>query len=474
MTSRHSSAYSTIARHLMAPALDMLRGTHTMRCFRELEKSQWWPLDRIEELQSARLQQLVSYSYQQVPYYRRAMDEAGVVPTDVTSANELQLLPVLTRDLVRRHTDELLAEGFPRNRLRRCTTGGSTGTPLVFYSTLDDQANHGFARGIRDLQQAGIGLGDRRMLIRIRRDALSPRARPLHRITRVLERVQELDSRDMTVQSMPEIVAYLNRPDVACLGGYPSAVAFIAAWIAETGSTPPALTAIITGGEQLFEHQRERIRKVFGLEPFSDYACNEAFNMAMECEAHTGMHVSAEDIVVEVVDDNGQTVPAGTEGRILITNLHNYGMPLIRYDLGDSGSFVPGICPCGRQLPRLAHVLGRRFDIIHTPSGRRITGSNLGTSRLADMPVRQFQFVQEELDLVVVHIVPASNASAAELASMRSLIPPMFQQVVGQDVRVEVAFEDHIALTSGGKHLLVVSRVDPDSWLNKGPTADAR
>jgi len=457
----------------MAPAVDVLRGTHTMRCLRELEESQWWPRDRIENLQRRRLHELVSYSYERVPYYRRVMNEAGLLPGDLQSVDDLRRLPVLSRDLVRANSGEMLAEGYPRKKLRRCTTGGSTGNPLVFYSTLDDQANHGYARGIRALQQAGVEIGDRRMLIRIRRDVNSPRARPLHRVTRMLERLKELDSRDITVDSLPDIVAYLSRPDVRCLGGYPSAVAFIAAWIAETDTASPSLSAIITGGEQLFEHQRERIRKVFGLEPFSKYACNEAFDLAMECEAHTGMHVSAEDMVVEVVDDDGQPVPAGTEGRIVITNLHNYGMPLIRYDLGDSGSFVPGECPCGRHLPRLSHVLGRRFDLIYTPSGRRISGANLGTARLANMPVRQFQFVQEELDLLAVHIVPHSSASAVDLEAMKNRIPMMFQEVVGFDVRVEVRFQDHIELTSGGKHLLVVSRVDPDSWLGKGPTADA-
>jgi len=474
MSRQRLKPYAFLAHHVMAPALDAVRGTRTMQCNRALEESQWWPLDRIEELQRERLRQLITYSYERVPYYRGLMNEQGTSPFDVKSAADLHKLPVLTRDIVRAHSSELLADGFPRSQLHRSKTGGSTGTPLVFFSTLDDQSNHGYARGIRALRWAGMEMGDRRMLIRMRRESLSQRRSSLHRISRVLERVRELDSRDITTESLPGIVAFLSRPDVQYLGGYPSAVSFIAAWITETGTTPPSLAAIITGGEQLFEHQRQRIRDVFNLETFSKYACNEAFDIAMECEAHSGMHVAAEDIIIEVVDEDGQPVPEGTEGRILMTNLHNYGMPLIRYELGDTGSFVPGTCPCGRQLPRLAHVLGRRFDIVYTPSGRRITGANLGTALLANMPVRQFQFVQEELDLMVVRIVPTADASGAELESMRNRIPLMYQELLGKDVRVELQLTDHIELTSGGKHLLVVSRVDPDSWLNRGPTADAR
>ena len=187
-------------------------------------------------LQRQRLHALVSYSYERVPYYRRMMNEAGLAPEHVRSVDDLRRLPVLTRDMVRANSSELLADGFPGKKLRRCTTGGSTGAPLVFYSTIEDQVNRGYARGIRAVRQAGIAVGDRRMLIRMRRESLGHGRGPLQRISRILERVHELDARDITTDSLPGIVAFLDRPDVEYLGGYPSAVSFIAAWIAETGT----------------------------------------------------------------------------------------------------------------------------------------------------------------------------------------------------------------------------------------------
>lgn len=475
MNNRHRhGAYGLLIRHVMAPAMDAIRGTQTMRALRELEDSQWWPLSRIEELQATKLNELISHAYQKVPYYRRLMDRADLRPCAIRSATDLSRLPVLTRDMVRTSMTEMRATDYPARKLRRGTTGGSTGQPLVFYSTLDDQRTHGFARGIRAMQYAGVDLGERRMLIRIQRHHSSSSEQMLHRLSRILENVHELDSRDITESTLTDIVSYLDRDDVRCLTGYPSAVSFIASWIEEKGTTVPALDAIVTGGEQLFTHQRQRIRTVFGLEPFSKYSTNEAFEIAMECEAHSGMHIAAEDLVVEIVDADGIPVPPGTEGRILVTNLHNYGMPLIRYDLEDTGAFLPGSCPCGRGLPRLSHVLGRRFDIIHTPSGRHVSGSNLGTNRLANMPVRKFQFVQEALDHLVVRLVAVPGTPDSDLSAMRSCIPPMLNEILGDDVRVEVTFQDDIELTSGGKHLLVISRVDPDSWLNKGPTAHSR
>jgi len=464
------SLYNALARNVMAPTMDILRGTHTMACLRELEKSQWWPAERIEALQSERLRRLIEHAYERVPYYRRIMDERDIRPSDIRSGEDLRKLPVLTRDLVRANFEELIARGYPRSKLHRGTTGGSTGSPLVFYTTSEDQRERGFARGIRALEFAGVELGDRRLLIRLARHHDRAGQKLLHRLSRRVERVVERDSRDITLRSLPSIVALLSRPNMRCLTGYPSAVAYIAAWIHEMGVTPPELDSVITGGEQLFEHQRQRIRDVFHREPHSKYSCQEVFEIAMECEAHTGLHVAAEDVILEIVDGADTPLGPGKEGRVLLTNLHNYGMPFIRYENGDSGSLVASACPCGRALPLLSHVVGRRFDMIHTPSGRRITGSNLGSGRFALLPILQFQVVQEELDHVIVRIVPRTATGPAGLEDMRVRIPRMLNEIIGDDVRVEVEFCDHIELTAGGKHLLVISKVAPDAFLRQTPS----
>jgi phenylacetate-CoA ligase len=461
------SLYGSVVRGLLAPTMDLIRGTHTMSCLRELEESQWWPCAQLHELQSERLRQLITHAYKHVPYYRRTMDERGIKPSAILSAADLQRLPVLTRELVRCNFEDLIAENIPRNQLRAATTGGSTGTPLSFCSTTRDQQTHGFARGIRALEFAGVSLGDRRILIRIARQYSSRRARSMHRLSRRIERVVELDSRDITLQDLPSIAALLGEADMHCLTGYPSAVAYIAAWIRASGLTPPTLDTVVTGGEQLFEHQRERIRDVFHVEPYSKYSCQEVFEIAMECGAHSGLHVAAEDIVLEIADDADGPASPGNEGRVLLTNLQNYGMPFIRYENGDSGTLVADACSCGRSLPLLSQIVGRRFDVIHTPSGRRIAGSNLGSGRLARFPVQQFQFLQDDIDHVTVRVVPRAGTAQTKLEEMRLRIPPLFNEIIGDDVQVDIEFCERIELTAAGKHLLVISKVDPDSWLKR-------
>ena len=141
--------YNTLALHVLAPSLDRMRGTSTMKCLAELEESQWWPRERIEELQSQRLRRLIEHAYARVPYYRALMDERGLRPHDIQSAADLARLPVLTKHVVYSRHDDLHAEGFPDSELRRGTTSGSTGTPLTFHGTREDQANRGVARTMR-------------------------------------------------------------------------------------------------------------------------------------------------------------------------------------------------------------------------------------------------------------------------------------------------------------------------------------
>ncbi|MBE9505966.1 MAG: phenylacetate--CoA ligase family protein, partial [Chloroflexi bacterium] len=111
------SLYNTLTRHVLAPSLDVLRGTHTMRHLAELEESQWWPRERIEELQAERLQRLIRYAYDHVPYYRRLMNERGLTPRDITSAADLPKLPILTKDIIRDNLEAMCSEGPLRNRL---------------------------------------------------------------------------------------------------------------------------------------------------------------------------------------------------------------------------------------------------------------------------------------------------------------------------------------------------------------------
>ncbi|MBE9506218.1 MAG: phenylacetate--CoA ligase family protein, partial [Chloroflexi bacterium] len=377
------SLYNALARHVLAPSLDLIRGARTMKCLADLEETQWWSRERIEQLQAERLQRLIRYAYDHVLYYRRLMDERGLRPHDIQSAADLHKLPLLTKDLIRANFDEMRAEGFPRSALLPGRTSGSTGEPLLFYSTKSALYDRGYARSLRSMGWAGIRLGDRTVSVRMTRQPETARGRTLRRLSRRLERTIEVDTTSISVETLPGIVHMLHRVRPRAFGAYPSVMAHFASFIKDSGQPAPPVHSVLTGGEQLFEHQRELIREVFHSEPYSRYGSHEAYEMAAECEEHSGLHVHAEDIIAEVVDDGGNPVLPGQQGHILITSLHNYGMPFIRYKNGDAGSLATSSCPCGRGLPLLDTLLGRTGDFIYTPSGKRVAGVSLPSSRLA-------------------------------------------------------------------------------------------
>ncbi|MCK9356031.1 MAG: hypothetical protein M0R22_02620 [Dehalococcoidia bacterium] len=454
------SLYHAVARHILAPGYDVLRGTHTAQFLGELERSQWWPRERIEETQSQRLRQLIEHAYQTVPHYRVVMQQRHVTPADIRSAADLTLLPVLTRPEVQEHRDELLSEGFPARLLRPTKTSGSTGTPLLFYGTREDQLNRGFARGIRALEWTGLRLGDRSLSVGRARLYSSERERMLRALSAQLRHRLLLPIDSLTNEALPDIVRRLSKLRLDGIGGYPNGVALLAAAMLDSGTPPPALKAVVTGGAELLSHERRLIREAFGLEPCSNYSAYEAFAIACECQAHEGLHIAAEDLVIEILDEQNQPVPPGTPGRVIVTNLHNYGMPFIRYDLGDVGTLLEGNCPCGRSLPRLGALVGRKSRFFVTRSGRRLFAGMLYLDRLAGLGMRQYQVVQEDFDNVVMRLIPPpGETSPAALASLEAKVRDMFEPKLGTELTLHIEFVDHILPTEAGKHVFMYSRV---------------
>jgi phenylacetate-CoA ligase len=460
----HSMAlYNALARHVFARSYDRVRGTNAIGCLAELEASQWWSHEKLEETRSQRLQRLVTYTYQKVPYYRRLMAERGLRPADIAVPSDLPRLPVLTKDLIRENTSDLLAAGFPRTELLRGQTGGSSGTPLCFYASREGQLTHGHARSLRAMEWAHVFLGDRTVIVTKRGSGASARRWLTHAVSRAVSRDVFIDSSGFSDTTLPDVVDRIGAIRPQALRGYASAVCIIADFIQETGMQTPEVGEVVVGGEQLFDEQRSLLNNVFGRQPFSRYSSFENFDIAMECDAHKGMHINAEDLIVEIVDDDGNPVPPGTRGRLLVTNLHEYGMPLLRYDTDDESSFTGADCPCGRRLPLIDAVIGKTGNVIRTLSGKRLSPLTLGASNLAPMGVRRFQFVQESLDRVVVRIVPEPRLRADEVAALPSRVKDTFGRVLGDDVHIDVVVVDQIQPTPAGKHLFLISKVGSDS-----------
>jgi phenylacetate-CoA ligase len=244
----------------------------------------------------------------------------------------------------------------------------------------------------------------------------------------------------------------LRRKRPRFLLAYAQSAVFFARYLCSQGIEDITFDSIITTAEVLLPGQRE----IFYGRVFNRYGCREVSIIASECEYHQGMHVNAEALLVEVVPDPSIPSPAG---RIVVTDLLNFSMPLIRYEVGDIGAWAEQRCPCGRLLPILADVQGRITDFLTLPDGRRISGPAL-TLAVADMgEVRQVQFVQRSPESVVLRVVPGRGYGAHTVQELRRRLG----YYLDHSASLTIEEVDHIAREVSGKYRFVINEVRPKS-----------
>jgi phenylacetate-CoA ligase len=451
--------YKSIAKHILAPLLDVYRGTKTMKCLQELEKTQWWPRDRILALQKERLRRLVSHAYDNVPYYHRIFEERGLKPEDIQTAEDLVKLPVLTKQLVRNNFRELMAKDFPQKEIVPHSTGGSTGEPLRFYRTKEDFYNWGSAAELRAYGWAGYEIGERCALLWEKYPYNSTIERFTRTFKEFLERIVVFNAQEMSSEKLRLFWKKMEKLQPEFIRGYPTTIYLLSQFAEREGNLNIRPKAIIAAGEKLHDYQRDLFGKVFECEAYSFYGTNEAHVIAAECPEHSGYHITTENIIVEVVEAKGEPVPIGEEGRILITNLHNYAMPFVRYEMGDLGALSDQACPCGRGLPLLATVTGRAADNIFTKSGRCVPGISLPFRIFASPGIEQFQIVQETYEKVVIKLVLNREYPEDRLNQSIKEILNQYRSILGEDMNISIEFVDQIPPTKSGKRRIVISNV---------------
>lgn len=449
------SLYAAAFRHLLLPAYEGLRGRHTLRHLREYEASQWLDPEQIAALQWRKLGALVAHCWQHVPFYRQRWQAIGFEPGDLKSMADWARLPLLDKDAIRAGFEDLKAAPF-RDRLMFKATGGSTGVPLRFGFTRESNdrrtavmwRGYGWAGaqpGRRVAMLWGGAVGSHSLRTRVK-DALYHRA--------FNRRV--LDSFRMREDNLASYASTLRSWRPHAVVGYTGPLVRLAQWLVDNGQAVRGPRAVLAAAEALHDFQRPVLEAAFpDARAFNTYGCREFMLIASECGAHDGLHVNADHLVVELVQPTA-LAGGGEGGQVAVTDLHNWGMPLLRYVNGDLAVAGPSArCACGRGLPRLAGIQGRRLDAIRTPDGRLLPGEFF-PHLLKDIPgIRRFQVVQEELAALTLSIVPGPDFDAAQQARVRAEVG----RVLGTAIRLELNLVEDIPLTPSGKFRVTVSRL---------------
>ena len=442
-----------VHRHLLLPAFETLfKRRGTFRYWAELERSQWLSREAVANQQIEALRRLIEHVFKNCPYYRGSWNTLGLHPRLLNAPSDIARWPVIDRETVCTNRPEMRSR-LQGTRLISKSTGGSSGAPLQFDLDLDSNDrrmaawHRGYAwasacPGTKQLYLWGVPLGERPLGARLKDNLY-------HRLYR-RRVVNSLDGQaDLVTRFSNELEKY--RPDV--IVAYTNPLYEVAGQLENTDQRVHQPAAIVVGAEKVHDFQRERIERVFHAPVFETYGSREFMLIGAECDRHCGLHLTAEHLLVEVLDDDGRPTPDGQEGNIVITDLYNYGMPFIRYANGDRAIAGFETCECGRGLPLLKKVVGRQLDMLQASGGRVLPGEFF-PHLVKDFPaITRFQVIQEVPNRVRFTMV-APHLHAEDRTKVCGLV----RTALGPGVAVEFEQLEHIPQTPAGKLQVVINR----------------
>jgi phenylacetate-CoA ligase len=448
---------SEFIRRALYPAMERRWHPFAKRYFRELRRYEFASPETIEAFQHARLRALLEHASAQVPYYRNLFETSGIRPQDLVSPRKFARVPVLTKAILQEKRDELIAQNRKNGEGLPNASGGSTGKPVQFFQDAEywdwAYAHQWFVEswwGIRPGDSTASCWGaDRDIADWTWKE----------RLWAAIAQRRVCNAFSLTATEMERFAKMLMAWQPRFVIGYASALEMFSRFLLERPELRIRPRAVKTTADVLSQQQRNLIEKAFGCSVYDFYGSREVNNLAAECPGHQGLHVNALTRYIEVVDDDGNALPPGLPGRILVTDLTNYFMPFIRYEIEDIGSWKGKPCTCGRPFPLLEQIWGRTSDFLVTPQGKMIHGECV-THLFYDLPeVAQFQLEQKALGEIHVSFTLRPGVEGNPVERLRARL----RDALGANIDFVIHRVGKIDRPPSGKHRFTVSAVRP-SW----------
>ncbi|TNC82691.1 MAG: polysaccharide biosynthesis protein [Oleiphilus sp.] len=445
--------YESIFKHMLFPLYERLFAKRkTLDYLAEYQANLNLSPEQLQALQLAKLKRLLIHARDHCAYYRETWQEIGFVPEQMRDTSELAQLPVVTKQTIQEHYQGFVAKGYSDSNIKK-TTGGSTGVPFRFELDMESHERRqavtwrgygwlGAPLGRKSTYLWGADLAPKKGWAKLK-DLLFHRF--YHRVM--------LNSFAMTEANLSTYVHEMNVAKSPVIVSYVNPLVTLASYILEHNASVYRPEAILTGAEPLFDYQRETIEKAFAAPVYNTYGCREFMLMAAECKEREGLHINIDHLVLELLDEQG--LPSD-HGDVVVTDLHNFGFPLIRYVTGDVAASGGEACACGSPLPKLKAIEGRKLDAIRTADGKLIPGEFFPHLIKDFTFVRRFQVVQKTLSGVTIKLECFASPEEQELERLSGAI----RQLAGEDFVIEYEVVDAIPLTVSGKHRVTVSELD--------------
>jgi phenylacetate-CoA ligase len=410
------------------------------------------------EIQERTVRRLLRHAYETCPYYREVLDARGLGPRVTREECALDEIPVLTKDILRRRADDLLSRGADRRRVIESRTSGSTGSPVRFF--LDARTVEMMrAASRRTYTWCGWRPGDRVLHLWGASSDLSGPARLKRTVAEWMYSERHLDASRFDEAALEAWRSTLLAYRPAILQGYPSVLTSFARFLRDRSGGLPRLKGVYTTAEVLHPWQREVLETVFGCKVYNQYGSREVHSMACECPAGS-LHVLTDMARVEVAHLDGA---AEGQRKLIVTSLSNWTMPLLRYEIGDTGKLSETACGCRLPFPTMEMGVCREYDLIVAPDGRRVHPSLLNRFVLEGArELTSYQYHQTSRTELRLHVLRAE--ASPEVLGKLEAIGARVRREIHPDLHLAIVVVPEIPRQAGGKHRFVISDIkDPGS-----------
>ncbi len=451
--------HALLSRMVMERLFWLIKRMPVLSIYREYLSNQWDTESAYIKRRNERLALIITHAVHNIPYYTQFTKNIPLEKIKDDPIGVLNNFPALTKYLITNNMDKIfLEQGFGTYKN---STGGSTGVPLTIYQDNYFQS-HSLAATYLMYEWAGRKIGAK--LIKLwgaERDLDNGRLGIKQKLSDFIGNRLTINSFKMSSHDILEdYISIINTQKPITIEGYADSLYYLADFaISNNIKVFPPLSIVSSAGV-LYPHMRKSIEDTFGCKIYDRYGSRDAGNIAAECDHHNGLHIFGENIFVEIVNEDGVEVEEGEEGNLLITTLHNYTMPLIRYEIGDR-AIKGGICTCGRPYPLLKKISGRRGSRFKTTNGGSVSSNFfvhlIGVS-CNDGDIKKFQAVQVSYDSIQIKLVVDDDFSINDW-HQKEKVRDLINKAFGYECDTKFFIVDDIPQTSTGKHLYTICEI---------------
>jgi phenylacetate-CoA ligase len=405
---------------------------------------QWKPSSYIRDWQNARLGDIIAHAYRHVPFYKKRMNDLHLSLADIRTIEDLLKFPLTTKPELRAgFPDDVVADGYGDHNAILHTTSGSSGSMLKVYH---DRFSHDYTHALayRFYHNIGYRLWHKRAYFR-----WEPFPCPFPLESLGLGRRYHIPLEISPAKQFAMLKKI--KPDI--ITAYPSNFQILIKSLPPGRLREISPKVVASNSETLIPELAALIKESFGCDVFDEYSSLEVLPMAFECPLHR-YHIVSDNVIMECIDESGNPLEPGLEGEIVVTGLINKAMPFIRYRTGDFGALDEDLCPCGRTLPVLKKIIGRKDDLIRLPDNS-FCNPNLLTGAIEYAAgVIEFQIIQKNREEIEINIVAQKEASQKEITQE---VLKRLDRILGHyPITLRVIFVDSIKYGATGKKKAVI------------------